>query len=376
MSKTTQRPPVAEAIDGGYGLFKFTNGTDKDGCVQTDHFHSMAVASDPATMRNLSLRQRDTVDVDVNGAMYEVGRDILLAQTGNDVGREIGENWVGSDMYRALMLGALHYMGRPEIDMLVLGLPVNQYLNEERCKKLINEWAGQTHKVGGGKTVKVNEVLVRPQPFGGYLDMGDQIPLINEAIRKLAEDNKDTPLAISKIDSAEQIVSDLCTLVVDPGEHTLDWLFVEKGSINTKASSAASDSGRHRIVRDVLRAIEQDLGRTIAPSNLTRINEALRTGEKLKLAGQLVDISKYSTVVAQSVADPISRLIEGLRGLEDRIDLIYLVGGHPEIYERELQKRFPFTPVVVSENSLYANVRGFRMMGEGLLSRQDDRKVA
>ena len=366
-SQTTGKKPIAAAIDGGYGLFKHAIA-DENGELTYGHFHSMAVPSDPATMRSLSVRQRDTIDVVVGDASYEVGRDILLAQTGNDVGREIGDNWVMSDMYRALMLGALHYMNTPVIDTLVLGLPVNQYLNESRCNGLISEYAGKSHKVGGGKTVEVKHVIVRPQPFGGYLDMGDQIDLINNSIKKLADSNKDSELAIAKISDANQIVTDLCVLIVDPGEHTLDWLFVDKGSINTKASSVASDSGRHRIVRDVQRTIEQELGRSVAPSNLTRINEALRTGEKLKLGGQLVDMSKYDTVVAQSVADPISRLIEGLRGLEDRIDLIYLVGGHPEIYERELQKRFPYTPVVVSENSLYANVRGFLTMGEEMLA--------
>lgn len=197
--------------------------------------------------------------------------------------------------------------------------------------------------------------------------MGNQLSVINKVIAVLKASNAGTSnLAISEIESPNDLVNDHCVLVVDPGEYTMDWLLVDRGMINTKASGAASDSGRHRIVRDVHRAIEQDLGRPVAPANLSRINDALCTGGTLKLGGQIVDLKKYATVVAQSVADPISRLVEGLRGLEDRIDLILLVGGHPDIYERELKSRFPFTPIVVPEDALYANVRGFQRMGEAV----------
>lgn len=355
---------VVRAIDAGYGLLKETMGNDEEGNLICSHFPSMAVASDPVTMRSLSIRHRDTVDVTVGEAQYEVGHDILQAQTGNDVGREIGENWCRSDMYRAVMLGALHYMDEPLIDILVLGLPVNQYLSEERCNKLAQDWTGK-FDLPDGKSVEIKEVVVRPQPFGGYIEMGNHLPQINQAIEKLAKEH-DGKLAIEPLKSAAELVNDYCVLVVDPGEHTLDWLLVDHGQINTKASNAASDSGRHRIVRDVHRALEKDLDRQISPSNLSRINEALRTKTPLKLAGQLIDLTKYDTVVAQSVADPISRLIEGLRGLDDRVDLIFLVGGHPEIFEQELKARFPFTPVIVPADALYANVRGFHRMGEAI----------
>lgn len=355
---------VIRAIDAGYGLTKFVSEAGADGTLNCRHFPSMAVPSDPATMRSLSIRDRNTIDVTVNGAQYEVGVDVLQAQTGNDVGREIGESWSRSDTYRAVMLGAMHYMNVPEIDTLVLGLPVNQYLSEERCNQLAREYTGE-FKLPGGRAVTIKEVVLRPQPFGGYIDMGNHLDLINKSIAELKK-SADVNLAISEINDAAALVENHCVLIVDPGEHTLDWLLVDRGQINTKASGAASDSGRHRIVRDVQRALENDLSRQINPANIPRINEALRTGQPLRLGGQQIDLKDYDTVVAQSVADPISRLIEGLRGLEDRIDLILVVGGHPGIYERALKERFPFTPVVVPTESLYANVRGFQRMGEAL----------
>lgn len=367
---------IIRAIDAGYGLTKFIEKVGTGGKLICNHFPSMAVPSDPATMRSLSVRQRDTIDVKIGGASYEVGPGVLQAQTGNDVGREIGESWSRSDMYRAVMLGALHYMNVDHIDLLVLGLPVNQYLSEDRCNRLADEYRG-TLELPEGRKVTIKRVEIRPQPFGGYVEAGNYIDQVNESIRAVKKAAGDSALAVDELASPEEIIDKNCVLVVDPGEHTLDWLLVDKGVINTKASGAASDSGRHRIVRDVQRAIEKDLERAINPSNLSRINEALRTNTPLKLGGKLIDLSAYKTVVAQSVADPISRLIEGLRGLEDRIDLIFVVGGHPEIYERALKERFPYTPVTVLKESLYANVRGFQRIGEALaLSGQDAEAVA
>lgn len=361
------KTPIVQAIDLGYGLVKSTKGHQELIC-----FPSLAVASDPQTMRQLNVRQRNTVDVQVGNALFEVGPDILQAQTGNDVGREIGENWSRSPNYKALMLGALSYMEEDVIDMLVLGLPVNQYLSEERCNELISTYTG-THNVANGKTVEVRNVLVRPQPWGGYISMGDYMTELNELLVSkrefhLKESNID--IGIKPIDTVEQLISEHCVLIVDPGEYTLDWLLVDRGTINTKASGAASDSGRHRVVRDVHRALEQDMGKSIAPANFSRINDSLRTGSALKLGGQIVDLKKYESVVTQSVSDPISRLIEGLRGLEDRIDIILMVGGHPAIYEAEMVRRFPLIPVFLPPQALFANVNGFKSMGVAVASAQ------
>ena len=360
------KSPVVRAIDAGYGLTKRTQEVKSDGTIVCEHYPSLAVSSDPQTMRSLNIRQRNTVDVTVDGSQFEVGPDILQAQTGNDVGREIGENWSQAPNYKAVMLGALHYMNQEVIDMLVLGLPVNQYLSEEKINRLKNTYIG-THALPDGKTVEVKDVWVRPQPFGGFLDMADHLDELNaliESKKKMHFDEEGIDIGIANVKS----IDELCVLVVDPGEYTLDWLLIDRGAINTKASGAASDSGRHRVVNDVVRVLAQDLGRDIPPANLSRINDAFRTGAVLKLGGRVVDLKKYDAVVAQSVLDPISRLMEGLRGLEDRIDIILLVGGHPAIYEAELAKRFKYTPIFLPPESLYANVRGFQRAGEALFT--------
>lgn len=364
----SENAPVVRSIDLGYGLCKLISDVQSNGTLECMHYPSLAVPADAQSMRNLNVRHRDTVDVEVNGKIYETGLDILKAMAGNDVGHEIGENWSKADTYKAVMLGALHYMNLDTIDILVLGLPVNQYLSEEKCNQLADAYA-QKHALPNGRTVDVKKVVVRPQPYGGYIDLGNHLSDLNELIEKKAAHHQKTEqvdIGISTMKSPSDLVSEYCVLVVDPGEYTLDWLLVDHGDINTKASGAANDSGRHRIINDVHRALEQDLGRSIPPAILPAINEALRNGSRLKLGGKVVDLSKYDTVIAQSVADPISRLIEGLRGLEDKVDLILLVGGHPAMYQAELEKRFPYVPIFMPKDSLNSNVRGFQRLGEAI----------
>jgi plasmid segregation protein ParM len=138
---------------------------------------------------------------------------------------------------------------------------------------------------------------------------------------------------------------------------------VQRGSINPKASGAASDAGRHRTVRAVADALQAQLGRPLGSAILPRINEALRTNMQIKLSGETHDLRQFESVMATSVADPINRLIEGLRGMIEIVDFIVIVGGHPERYRDELHARFPKIPIVVFDNSVEANVRGYQSIG-------------
>lgn len=374
MSKNSQaqaqaqahKAPVVRAIDVGFGVVKMTK--QSDGKVVCDHFPAMAIPSDPSEMRQLGRRSRDTVDVPVDGAMYEVGKEVLLAQTGNDFGREITDEFYRSAIYEALMKGAFRYMGDEVIDVLVIGLPVNQYQNSERSNELIQKYGNAVLDLGvdaSGKplTIRIGDVVVRPQPLGGYLEMFNQIEVVNEAIKATAG-------ALKPVKDVDDLV-ELTTLIVDPGEHTLDWLMVQRGDINRKASGAASDSGRHRVVREVYNALTAKLGRPLGSYMLPKINEALRTGRPIKFEGEEFDLGEFSAVIRSSVQDPINRLIEGTRGMMGSVDLIVIVGGHPELYRAEMQARYPKIPVVILTESIEANVRGFQSIGEEIASRQE-----
>jgi plasmid segregation protein ParM len=350
--------PAVRAIDVGFGLVKFS--LPADGGVTFSSFPSMAIPADVSAVRSLSTRRRDTFDVPANGAQYEVGRDVGLAQAGGSFGRDVTDEFYKGAIYEALTKGALRYMaeaGDTVIDVLVLGLPVNQY-NDAKRRDYLRDTYQRAVEIGDGKTIEVRKVIVQAQPMGGYAALEEHLDELNQVIR-------DTGGALQPLASADEL-DDLSVLVVDPGEHTLDWLLVQQGSINPRASGAASDAGRHRVIRAVQESLAADIGRPLGPAVAPRINEALRQQQPVKLSGVAHDLNKYEPQIMSVVEDSLNRMIDGLRDAHEIIDLIVLVGGHPARYQDVLKRRFPAIPVVVMPESMAANVRGFQMIGEAM----------
>jgi plasmid segregation protein ParM len=352
--------PVVRAIDVGFGLVKLSvRDGDGDGTTIIN-FPSIALPADVSAVRTLGTRRRDTFDVPVNGALYEVGRDVGLAQAGGSFGRDVTDEFYRGAIYEALTKGALRYMaeaGDTRIDLLVLGLPVNQYNDAKRRDYLRDHYQGDID-VGDGKTVSVAKVVVQAQPMGGYAAIDEHFDELNAVITK-------TGGALEPLPGGEAL-DDLAVLMVDPGEHTLDWLLIQQGSINPKASGAASDAGRHRVVRAVQESLGAELGRPLGPAVMPKVNDALRLRTKVKLSGVAHDLDRYEPVIMSVVEDSVNRMIDGLRDAHEIIDLVVLVGGHPERYRDVLSKRFPAIPVFVMPDSMAANVRGFQMIGEAL----------
>jgi plasmid segregation protein ParM len=355
---SSSKAPVVRAIDVGFGLVKLS--VRKAGGIDFINFPSMAIPADASAVRTLGTRKRDTFDVPVNGANYEVGRDVGLAQAGGSFGRDVTDEFYRGAIYEALTKGALRYMleaGDSVIDVLVLGLPVNQYNDSKRRDYLRSHYEGDI-PVGDGKKVTVRKVLVQAQPMGGYAALDDHLDALNAVIAK-------TPGALKPLPGGEAL-DDLSVLMVDPGEHTLDWLLIQQGSINPRSSGAASDAGRHRVLRSVLESLVAEVGRPLGPAVMPRINDALRSNSPVKLAGVAHDLQHFEPVIMTVVEDCINRMVDGLRDAHEIIDLMVLVGGHPERYRDILAKRYPAIPVFIMPESMSANVRGFQMIGEAV----------
>ena len=356
--QTASGDSVVRAIDVGFGLVKLS--VQQGDSVTFVHFPSMAIPADMSAVRTLGTRKRDTFDVPVNGALYEVGRDVGLAQAGGSFGRDVTDEFYRGAIYEALTKGALRYMaeaGDSVIDVLVLGLPVNQYNDVKRRDYLQTTYQGDID-IGDGKTVKVREVVVQAQPMGGYAALDDHMDELNQVIKK-------TPGALQPLGSSDEL-DDLAVLMIDPGEHTLDWLLIQQGTINPSASNAASDAGRHRVLKAVQAALSEDIGRPLGVSVEPHINEALRKKMPVKLSGVAYDLTKYEPRVMSVIEDAVNRMIDGLRDATEIVDLIVLVGGHPDRYRDVLKQRFPAIPVFVMPESVTANVRGFQMIGEAV----------
>jgi plasmid segregation protein ParM len=350
--------PVVRAIDVGFGLVKLSVRAGEG--VGLISFPSVAIPADASAVRTLGTRRRDTFDVPVNGVNYEVGRDVGLAQAGGTFGRDVTDEFYRGAIYEALTRGALRYMaeaGDSIIDVLVLGLPVNQYNDGKRRDYLRSHYEGEID-VGNGKKITVRKVVVQAQPMGGYAALGDHLDELNHVISNTAGALK--PLASS------EALDDLSVLMIDPGEHTLDWLLIQEGTINPRASGAASDAGRHRVVRSVQESLAADIGRPLGPAVMPRINDALRSKKPVKLAGVAHDLGRFEPVIMSVIEDSINRMVDGLRDAHEIVDLMILVGGHPERYRDVLVNRFPAIPVFILPEPMSANARGFQMIGDAI----------
>lgn len=338
------KPLIARAVDVGYGNTKYTTGhlpTD-DGYAASNEFCEMFPSLTPTALPNdLSAtlgQSRDTVRIDLEGGeRFEVGREVRLVLGGGAHDRTLDENFCLSSRYLALVLGALSYMQVDEVDCLVLGLPLTTY--QSKREALENFVAGE-HRLNG-KTLTIHKVSVVPQPMGGFYDY-----VIQHGMEDAMEHEKN--------------------LIIDPGYYTLDWVTSEGKRPIDARSAAVNDSGASTILNEVRAAIEHDVQKD--PGDISRIDEAIRLGRPLKVHGQAVDLDKYRPLIAQQADSALNKLISGARGVAD-IDNVIVVGGATHLYLDAIKARFPHHQVHVGEHPVFANVRGFQMLGEAWLKK-------
>ncbi len=184
---------------------------------------------------------------------------------------------------------------------------------------------------------EIGKVNVQPQPFGAYIGITKNIGDINKVLEDNGSDLIKTPEGLRSMN----------ILVVDPGEYTLDWLYMKAGAPVMRASNAIGDAGRHRVVREVHKMIQDKLGRPLGTSFYADIDYAMRTGKKFKAGGDAFNLQdqEFLDCVKRSIDDPVRQLFEGLRGSEERIDLVVVVGGSPGDVAAAIKRAKPWIPV-------------------------------
>lgn len=352
-------PKICRSIDVGFGLVKMILPVPAPDGSPSDEIHPFcfpAVALPAKANKSVFLEDSNTYSVPVNGVRYEVGPGIVDVKVANEGGRQIDPSYYCSPVYQALMLGALRYMhelGDRNIDVLTVGLPVNQFVQSDRREYLERTYTGELVVGMEGQKVTVHNVVVQPQPLGGYfcVEYGGHIDDINAFLAAGGYD-------LQGIKS----LRDIAVLIVDPGEFTLDWLLVKNGKVHPKASDAINDAGRQLVLRSVKDRLEDDLGVKLSPHILPQLDEALRSGKPLWYQSKKYDLTPYAAQVQLAVADPVNMLIDGLRGMEDYLDLIIMVGGFSEPYRKALQQKLPRVPIFDAPSAVFANVRGYQLM--------------
>ncbi len=249
--------------------------------------------------------------------------------------RELHENYPSTDSYRALFHAGLLLSEFDQIDLVVTGLPVNQYLNPELRERLSKQMQGE-HQITPRRKITVNKVKVVPQPVGGFVDYVWSLP-----------------------DAAE--IEDSRVLVVDPGFFSVDWVLIGNGELR-RQSCGTSLEASSVILDEAARLIAEDFGGNVGRE---RLEHTLRNGlAHVRLFGERVEVAPFLKKAANKVGPIVTaRLRESLRKENASADMVLLVGGGAGFFENAVKEAFPQLKVLSPDSPVYANARGFWRMG-------------
>jgi plasmid segregation protein ParM len=259
---------VVRAIDVGFGNTKYV-AASAQGQVDCAHFASLAYfGQDEIPVESMGGRRR-TVQVPVDGLLYEVGPDVEFAAD-RFRSRQLHDGYTQTAEYRALATGALHFMKVETVDLLVVGLPVSQYTSKRAA--LQKAMTGTFH-AGRKQRIVVKRALVVPQPQGALYWCAQQNPNVGSPKYK--------------------------SLVMDVGSRTFDWLVTRGMRVVPHMSDSVT-----RGVSDILRHIADTVGARMKEDfrDLGAVDRALRSGQILRLNQIDHDLKKFDTAI-HKIAD-------------------------------------------------------------------------
>ena len=327
---------VIAAIDLGYGHVKYGSigGNNK---AKTGSFPSLVEMSAKSVgQTSTGFSKKALVSVSVKKRTYRVGPDIFEIKKHD--ARELVSEYPRTDEYQALMLGALHYIGHEEIDVLVLGLPVD---NLYMASSLVSKWSGKHD--AGGKAVMVNSVKVVPQPLGGLLQRfeQDQCGAPNET-----------------------------HLVIDPGYFTLDWIIVRGLKLNEHRSGTHNESMRAciRMMADQISAVNRK-----TYTDWPRIERHVVSGKAFQVGKKTFQPRDLEKAADPIINTGIKLMAESL-GQWDDIDEITIIGGGSKRYRQAIAKRFKPKKAKVVNQAQFANVLGFLLLGQRMAPKKNQLK--
>ncbi|MGL4446801.1 MAG: ParM/StbA family protein [Shewanella sp.] len=249
--------------------------------------------------------------------------------------RELHPEYPSTKTYKALFHAALLMAETESIDLIVTGLPVTQFNEPQRKSDLVNRLKG-IHQVTPKRTITVHDVKVLPQPAGAYMDLvqtGDDLGLIEEGR----------------------------VVVIDPGFFSVDWVALDAGEIRY-SSSGTSLQAMSVILETIDKLISEDHG---AKVGMDRLERAMRTGLfDVLLFGEKVKILPYLNVALKKVAPvALTAMRQSMRNESINADLVLIAGGGATAYKEAAKEIFSRSKIIVPEQSVLANARGFWFYG-------------
>jgi len=303
------------AVDIGYGRVKLYNSQIKFS------YPSYLVKYTPSDISFFATPDY----IEVNDNKFYVGED---AYTMGKLIPLIGENFHGSDEWKALLGYALYRYfqekgGYNDIDLLVLGLPLNQY-NEERKQK-IKYIKSITASVNDQSfSVKVKDIVVLPQGAGAVM---------------LYQDKYDS------------------MAIIDIGYYTIDLaLFLDGKFVFSR--SLSFNFGIHELYKNVAKKISKKFNYR---PDYKKIEEIVKTKKvKIKGAEQKVD-DLIDECKLNYCFDLVNMIKDEWEDSQKEAEKMLFIGGGAEIIKDILPADPQF---LVPENPAFANALGYMKYAE------------
>jgi len=282
------------------------------------------------TSQGLSMNDDRVMRVLVDDDFYIAG--ISPSDVSLDYQRTLHANYSSSKAYKALFHASLLSASREHIDLLVTGLPVNQYIQPEVRKELQHQLEG-THQVTKKKSVTVDKVIVMPQPLGGYISEMAHTPTL----------------------------FDYRLMVLDPGFFSVDWTIVRNGNV-VPGALGTSIKAVSALFEQASKIIFRDYGGKVS---IEDIEKAVITNEgKLFLFGDEVDLEPIIDAASKIIGESLKTEIQSsLRSSKFEIDAVLIIGGGAKIYQNMAREMFPKSKIILSDNPVQANANGFWNLG-------------
>lgn len=124
---------TVRAIDVGFGNTKFVSAVNNTAAgteIRCGSFPSLAYPSPDGHRSWPGTERRKTLFIPIGKLHYEVGPDVVLAADSFQA-RQLHDEHSDSPEYLALVRGALAMMKLNHIDLLVVGLPVAQFVGRK-----------------------------------------------------------------------------------------------------------------------------------------------------------------------------------------------------------------------------------------------------
>lgn len=329
---------IARAIDVGHGNTKFTTSSDGSAGFDCTFFPSIA----PHTAGELDIQdgffsKQETVNITIDNVSYTVGKDVK----GHGVKRILDDSFPLSSIHLALVRGALYYMGSGKIDVLALGLPLNTYkMHSQALKKKMEgrhvlpprpgkDRAGATQFV-----VDVENVIVMPQPMGAFYNC-------------FWSSTRQDPR------------TEMRNLIIDVGHGTLDWLVTDSNQVDY-SRSGAEYTGMSAVVKAIAAKIHDKASSNF--NTLQDIDRSIRTGCPVMYAGKTYQAEEFKSIIDSTVKNSLAGMLQKI-GDPDDLQNIIVTGGGAATFMPEIRKSFSHHNLILDEDAMYSNVRGFHKAG-------------